>query len=167
MLVKIPELELVTTTVIVQNELGAMTEPAANVTVPRPIVALAAPGLQLVDALEEKLTSPAGITGYASVNVVNNVAETKACVLVIVIVKRVVPPAAMLDGEKVLEINGLEGVTASISDAEQTPLVQPVAVFVLVTLAGGEITAVFVTCVCPIAMETPHPSKQTSTARDI
>ena len=163
-LVNVPEVELVNRTVTVQEELGAISDPVASTTVFSPIVAVAVPGLQLVAATELKLTRPGG---YVSVNGADKVADTSACVLVIVIVRRVVPPAEMLDGENVLEINGLEGVTASISDAEQTPLAQPVAVFVLVTLAGGEITAVLVTCVCPIAMETPNPSKQTSAARDI
>lgn len=85
----------------------------------------------------------------------------------IVIVRRLVPPAAILAGKKLFEINGLDGVTASESVAEQTPLVQPAAVLVFVTLDGGEITAVLVICVCPVATETPNPSKQTSTARDI
>lgn len=39
-------------------------------------------------------------------------------------------------------------VTASGSAAEHTPEIQEVAVFVLLTDAGGEITAVFVVAVC-------------------
>ena len=166
-LVKVPEVELVTTTVTVQDELGGMTEPAAKVTALCPIVAVAVPGLQLVKALEEKLTSPAGVTGYASINAEDNVAPTKACVLVIVIVNRAVPPAAILAGKKLLEINGREGVTESTSETEQTPPVHPDATLVFVTLLGGEITAVLVTCVCPIATDTPNPSRQTKAARDI
>ena len=82
-----------------------------------------------------------------SVKVVDNVALTSACVLVMVIVSSAVPPLTMLGTEKLFATSGLEGVTKSLSAAEHTPLVQEVAVFVFVTLEGGEITAVLVICV--------------------
>lgn len=49
--------------------------------------------------------------------------------------------------EKVFEIVGLDGETVSMSAAVQVPAEQEGAEFVFVTLAGGEITAVLVTCV--------------------
>ena len=62
------------------------------------------------------------------------------------IVSSAVPPAEMLATEKLLEINGLDGVTGSLSLAEQTPATQDTpSGLVFVTLAGGEITAVLVT----------------------
>ena len=118
--------------------------PCDRVTVPKPIVALAAPGLQLVVATEPKLIRPGP---YVSVKVVDKVALTSACVLVMVIVSSAVPPLTMLGTEKLFATSGLEGVTKSLSAAEHTPLVQDVAVFVFETLEGGEITAVLVICV--------------------
>ena len=50
--------------------------------------------------------------------------------------------------EKVFEIVGLDGETTSISDAVHVPARQEGAELVLVTLTGGEMTAVLVTCVC-------------------
>jgi hypothetical protein len=63
------------------------------------------------------------------------------------IVSKAVPPALMVPSEKVFEIVGLDGETVSMSAAVQVPAKQEGAEFVLVTLAGGEITAVLVTCV--------------------
>lgn len=59
-LVSDPDTELVTTTLSEQEALGGINVPWARVTVPKPIVALAVPGLQLVEATELKLTKPAG-----------------------------------------------------------------------------------------------------------
>ena len=53
----------------------------------------------------------------------------------------------MVLSEKVFEMLGLDGETVSMSAAVQVPAVQEGAEFVLVTLAGGEITAVLVTWV--------------------
>jgi hypothetical protein len=64
-------------------------------------------------------------------------------VLVKVITNNVVPPALMVDGEKVLETVGLLGVMESLSAAVQVPNVQPAPV--LVTPEGTEIVAVLVT----------------------
>lgn len=65
-------------------------------------------------------------------------------------VSSAVPFAEMLLTEKLLESDGLEGVTESTSLAEQTPAAHDTASgLVLVTLAGGEIIAVLVTWVCP------------------
>jgi hypothetical protein len=122
------------------------------------------PKLQLVDATEPKLTSP---TGYTSVKVADKVAESNAFVFVIVMVNKAVPPAAILAGEKFFETRGLDGATKSLSAAEQTPPLHKGAVFVFVTLAGGEITTVLVTCVCPIADKPPNTSKQVSAMRDM
>ena len=74
-LVSDPDVELVTTTLSEHDELGAMTVPWAKVKVPSPIVALAVPGLQLVEAKELKLTRP---TGYTSTSGADKVAETSA-----------------------------------------------------------------------------------------
>jgi hypothetical protein len=64
------------------------------------------------------------------------------------IVSKVVPPAAMAVGAKLLEIVGAEGVTRSLWLALQTPaVVQPELVLLLTTLLGGVITAVLVTLV--------------------
>lgn len=82
------------------------------------------------------------------------VADTNACVLVSVIVSSVVPPAPMVETEKALEIVGLASETVSVSAAEQTPAtVQDTEAFVLVTVAGGVIVAIFVTWVCACARE--------------
>lgn len=75
-----------------------------------------------------------------------SVADARACVFVIVIVRSAVPPALMVATEKALETTGLDGDTASVSLAKQVPPVHP-AELVLVTLAGGVIDAVFVTWV--------------------
>lgn len=72
-------------------------------------------------------------------------ADVRACVLVIVIVRSDVPPARILEGAKDLPTTGREGVTVSVSVAEQTP---PKAIqegFVLVTLTGGEMVATLTT----------------------
>lgn len=74
-------------------------------------------------------------------------AETSACVFEIVIVSKVVPPALMELIEKLFETVGREGETVSTSAAVQVPAEQETDEFVFVTLAGGEITAVLVTCV--------------------
>ena len=63
------------------------------------------------------------------------------------IVSKAVPPALMVLREKVFEIVGLDGETVSMSAAVHVPAEQEGAEFVFVTLAGGEITAVLVTCV--------------------
>ncbi len=161
--VKVPDTELVTTTLNEHEAFGGINVPCAKVTVPNPIVALAVPGLQVVEATEPKLTRPGG---YVSVKVVDKVADTNACVLVTVIVNKVVPPPEILEGEKLLETTGLEGVTRSPSAAEHTPPVHDVAVLAFVTLAGGEITAVLVICVCAIADKLPNTSKNTTAACD-
>ncbi len=144
--VQVPATGLVTTTLKAHEELGGITVPCAKVTVPNPMVALAVPGLHVVEATEPELTIPEA-RGYTSVKVEDKVADTSACVLVIVIVSKAVPPAAILAGKKFLEITGVDGVTESLSAAEQTPLLHEVDVFVLVTLDGGEMTAVLVTWV--------------------
>jgi len=75
------------------------------------------------------------------------VADTKAWVLEIVIVNKVVPPAFIALREKLFETVGLESETVSISAAVHVPATQDTDELVLVTLAGGEITAVLVTWV--------------------
>lgn len=67
--------------------------------------------------------------------------------MVMEIVSKAVPPALMVLSEKVFEIVGLDGETVSMSAAVQVPAKQEGAEFVLVTLAGGEMMAVLVTCV--------------------
>ena len=62
-----------------------------------------------------------------------------------VIVSRAVPPAFIELREKLFETVGREGETVSMSAAVQVPAVQDEEELVLVTLAGGEITAVLVT----------------------
>ena len=74
-------------------------------------------------------------------------ADTRACVFVMVIVSKAVPPAFIELGEKLFETTGREGETVSMSAAVQVPAVQAEDELVLVTLAGGEITAVLVTWV--------------------
>lgn len=81
-------------------------------------------------------------------------ADTNACVFEIVMVNKVVPPALMELSEKLFETVGREGETVSTSAAVQVPAVQDTDEFVLVTLAGGEITAVLVTCVWAWATDT-------------
>ena len=161
-LVKVPDAELVTTTLSRHEAFGGITVPCAKVTVPKPIAALAVPGLQLVVATEPKLISPGP---YVSVKVVDKVALTNAWVLVIVIVSSAVPPSVILGTEKFFETSGLEDVTESLSAAEHTPLLQETSLFVFVTLDGGEITAVFVTCVCPFAVKPLKTNKQTKLTR--
>ena len=77
-----------------------------------------------------------------SVKTAVRVAEVSEFVLESVIVKRDVPPTLMFAGEKLFTTVGLDGVTVSMSEAVL------LAAFVLVTLAGGEMTAVLVTPVC-------------------
>ena len=64
-----------------------------------------------------------------------------------VIVRSAVPPALIEPKEKLLDTVGLERETVSMSAAVQVPALQDAAELVLVTLAGGEITAVLVTWV--------------------
>jgi hypothetical protein len=59
-------------------------------------------------------------------------------------VKVVLPPARMDGVAKLLEMVGTDKLTGSTSEEEQTPLIHEVAVFVLLTEAGGLRTAVFV-----------------------
>ena len=75
-------------------------------------------------------------------------ADVNAFVLTIEIVSREVPPALIVVGEKFLDIVGLAGETKSVSADVQELARQKVAVLVLLTLAGVEMTAVLVTCVC-------------------
>lgn len=82
-----------------------------------------------------------------SVKTDDSVADTSAWVFEIVMVNSVVPPALMELSEKLFETVGLDAETRSISTAVQVPPVQEADEFVLVTLAGGDITAVLVTCV--------------------
>lgn len=72
-------------------------------------------------------------------------ADTRTWVLEIVMVSRAVPPAFIELREKLFDTVGSEGETVSISAAVQVPAVQDGEEFVLVTLAGGEMTAVLVT----------------------
>lgn len=60
------------------------------------------------------------------------------------------PPAGIVDGEKVFETTGKLALTVSTSAAEQTPVpeMQKVEVLVLVTPDGGAMVAVLVTDVC-------------------
>lgn len=60
-----------------------------------------------------------------------------------VITNSVVPPALMVEGEKVFDTVGLLGVIESLSAAVQVPVAQPLPVFV--TPDGTEIVAVLVT----------------------
>ena len=61
------------------------------------------------------------------------------------IVSSAVPPALIVLGEKLLEIVGLDSATVSVSAAVQVWLTHDKDEFVLVTLRGGEMTAVLVT----------------------
>lgn len=63
----------------------------------------------------------------------------------IVIVSRAVPPALIELEEKLLETMGRAGETVSASATVQVPVGQ--STLVLLTLAGGEMTAVLVTWV--------------------
>ena len=74
-------------------------------------------------------------------------ADVNAWLLEMEIVNRTVPPALMVLREKVFEMVGLDGETVSASAAMQVPATQEAAELVLVTLTGGEMTAVLVTCV--------------------
>lgn len=68
--------------------------------------------------------------------------------MVIEIVSKAVPPALMVLSENVFEMLGPDRETVSMSAAVQVPpAVQEGAEFVFVTLAGGEMMAVLVTCV--------------------
>lgn len=140
--VTVPDTVLVTTVVTVQRELGGMTVPIGKVRVPKPVLTDGTPTAQLVDATELKLTRPAG---YASVNTPDNVADVSACVLVIVIVSRAVPPARIEPGLKALVMIGGEAVTASVSVAKQTPLAATHKGLVLATLIGGVMVATLTT----------------------
>ena len=75
-------------------------------------------------------------------------ADVNEWLLVIAMVSKAVPPALIVVGKKVFEMVGLDGETVSISAAVQVPARQEDAELVLVTLTGGEMTAVLVTCVC-------------------
>ena len=75
-------------------------------------------------------------------------ADVSAWLLEMEIVSKAVPPALMVLREKVFEMVGLDGETTSISAAVHAPARQEGAELVLVTLTGGEMTAVLVTCVC-------------------
>ena len=75
-------------------------------------------------------------------------ADVNAWLLVMEIVSKAVPPALIVLGENVFEMVGLDGETVSMSAAVQVPARQEGAELVLVTLTGGEMTAVLVTCVC-------------------
>ena len=73
-------------------------------------------------------------------------ADVNAWLLVIAMVSKAVPPALMVVVEKFLEIVGRDGETISASATVHVPAEQKG--FILVTLTGGEMTAVLVTCVC-------------------
>lgn len=64
-----------------------------------------------------------------------------------VMVSNAVPPALIELGKKVFATVGPDGESVSISAAVQVPAVHDGEEFVLVTLAGGEMMAVFVTWV--------------------
>ena len=86
------------------------------------------------------------LVGYTSLNNNDKVADTRACVLVMVMVSSAVPAALIVLLEKLLETIGVEGDTVSISAAEQTPAtVQEADTLVLETLAGGVIDATLLT----------------------
>lgn len=70
-----PEVELVTMTDTEHEEFGATTDAAASKTKSKPIVAVAVPGLQFVEATELKFTNPGG---YTSINSADKVADTSA-----------------------------------------------------------------------------------------
>lgn len=153
-----PETELVTTTETEQLEPWGIRVPEASVRDPSPGVELAVP-TQLVCATElAELTRP---VGYRSVKSADSVAETSACVLVIVMVNSAVPPTLMLASEKLLAITGLDGETRSRSWAEQTPVptVQDAEGLVLLTLAGGVMVTTLLTWVCAWAIEAQKKSR--------
>lgn len=63
-------------------------------------------------------------------------------------VRRAVPPTLIVLTEKLFDTLGLDGVTESVSEAEQTPAtVQEAETLVFDTLEGGVIDATFVTWV--------------------
>ena len=158
-LVIVPPTELVTTTVTVQVDACGINVPAARVKEPEPGVAVATAPLQPVVKTEEgvALTKP---VGYRSVNSDVSVAETSAWVLVMVIVSKAVPPELMEPTEKLLAIVGLDWVTVSMSAAVHVWFTQEGDEFVLVTLEGGEITAVLVTWVCAWAIVAPKANRK-------
>jgi hypothetical protein len=85
-----------------------------------------------------------------------------------------VPPALIVLGANVLDTCGRLKVTVSESATVQTPPIQAVVVFVLTTVAGAVIDAVFVIWVCapafcktPRASITPNTSTNALTARTI
>jgi hypothetical protein len=84
------------------------------------------------------------------------------CVLVKLITNRLVPPAVIIEGVKVLLINGRLGVIVSMSAAVQVPVVH--SAFVFETPLGTDIVAVLTTCVCAFAASSKPNSKQ-KTAR--
>ena len=79
-----------------------------------------------------------------SVSAAVKVAPTSAWVFDMEMVNRAVPPAPIVLGEILLEIVGLDNPTVSVSDEVQVWLTQDGEELVLVTLSGGETTAVFV-----------------------
>jgi hypothetical protein len=143
-LVIVPASELVTIEVTVHEAFGGITVPIGKVSVPSPELTEGTPAAQLVAATELKLTKPAG---YASVKTPDNVADVRACVFVIVMVKSAVPPARIAAGAKDLLTRGREAETVSVSVAEQTPPVDIQDGLVLVTLTGGVMVATLTTCV--------------------
>jgi hypothetical protein len=127
---------------------GGINVPAGNVKLLPPDAATGVDDKQVVatnDGLA--LTNP---DWYWSMKGVLKVAETNWWVLVNVITNKDVPPAGIVDGEKVFETVGKLALTVSTSTAEQTPVpeIQKVEVLVLVTPLGGSIVAVLVTDVC-------------------
>ena len=68
--------------------------------------------------------------------------------MVNVITNSDVPLGKIAAGEKVFVTTGLLRLTVSISATVHVPDTQPGAPLLFVTLEGGEITAVLVTCVC-------------------
>lgn len=63
------------------------------------------------------------------------------------IANKAVPPAPMVLREKFFETVGLDAETESTSVAVQAPAAQDGDKLVFVTLTGGDMTAVLVTCV--------------------
>jgi hypothetical protein len=138
----------VTTTETLQLELGAI--PVPTPTVSAPALAVTTGVRQVLDVI-----APGAVVkpvGYASVNKDVKVAVTNLWVLVKVITNKEVPPALIALGVKDFATWGRLAATASMSDTEQIPTTQLVAVLVFVTLAGAEIDAVLVICVCATAV---------------
>ena len=151
---KLPPELFVTTAETEQLEPGEINVPIGKDNNPRPAVAVGAPPPQVVAAAGlAALTSP---RGYESVNTAVNVAVVSACWLVKVITNKDVPPALRAVGLNVLLTVGRLADTASTSLAEQTTgevaVTHPATELVLLTLAGGVIDAVLVTCVCAVAV---------------